>query len=123
MDITVLLILSGFLTYAIDGLLWGFAGNILFRYMGGDQNKWPIGAFVVWLAYFLWDEIFMNNIMGNIGITIHNREVIDFIGEDIFSFDLIDIAISIGVIFGGFKITHKIIEKVFFTNKHKEIQQ
>ncbi|ODS29702.1 MAG: hypothetical protein SCARUB_05197 [Candidatus Scalindua rubra] len=123
MDITVLLVLSGFIAYAIDGLLWGLAGNILFRYIGGNQDKWPVGAFFTWLAYFIWDEIFMNQIMGNIGLSIDNQEVIEFIGEDIFSFDIFDIAISIGVIFGGFKLAQKIIVHVFFNNQNKEIMK
>lgn len=121
MDITILLVLSGFITYAIDGLLWGLGGNILFRYIGGNQDKWPVGAFFTWLAYFIWDEIFMNQIMGNMGLSFDNQEVIDFIGEDIFSFDVFDIGISIAVIFGGFKIAQQIIDKVFFNNQNKEI--
>jgi len=117
MDITILLMLVGLLTFAIDGILWGFAGNIAFRYMGGDQSKWPIGAFFTWLAYFAWDQI-SGTVFSNIGMSFDNQEVTDFIGEDIFSFDLIDVAISIAVIIGCFKITQKIINKVFFSNEN-----
>ena len=117
MDIIILLMLGGLLTYAIDGILWGFAGNIAFRYMGGDQSKWPIGAFFTWLAYFVWDQI-IGNVFSNIGMSFDNQDVTDFMGEDIFSFDLSDVAISIAVIIGGFKITQKIINKVFFSNKN-----
>ena len=123
MDITLLLVLFGLMAYTIDGLLWGLAGNILFRYIGGNQDKWPVGAFFTWLAYFIWDEIFVNNIMGKVGLSFDNQEVIDFIGEDIFSFDLFDFTISIAVIFGGFKITQQIIDNVFFNNQNKEIME
>jgi|TARA_Y100000294_G_scaffold172270_1_gene186754 hypothetical protein len=123
MDLTVLLMLSGFLTYAIDGLLWGIAGNILFKYIGGNQDKWPVGAFFTWLAYFILEQVFMNQILGNIGFSFDNQEVIDFIGEDIFSFDAIDVGISIAIIFGGFKIGQNIIGKVYFNNQNKEIMK
>ena len=117
MDITILLMLLGLLTYAIDGILWGFAGNICFRYMGGDQGKWPIGAFFTWLAYFVWDQI-TSIIMGNVGMSFDDQEVTDFIGENIFSFDLIDVVISIALIVGCFKITQQIIDKTFYSNQN-----
>ena len=85
MDITLLLVLFGLMAYTIDGLLWGLAGNILFRYIGGNQDKWPVGAFFTWLAYFIWDEIFVNNIMGKVGLSFDNQEVIDFSKEHLIS--------------------------------------
>ena len=121
MDVMSLLVLFGFLSLAIDGLLWGFAGNILFRYIGGNQEKWPVGAFFVWLAYFIYDEILLTNMLGSIGVSFENQDVTDFIGEDWLKFDLYDIAISIAVIFGGFKITQQIINKVFFEHQNKDI--
>ena len=114
MDITLLLGLFGILSYAIDGLLWGFAGNILFKYIGATQNKWPVGAFFTWLAYFIWDEVFSNQVVGNIGLSIENQEVVDFIGEDMFSIEIFDITFSLVVIFGGFFIAQLIIKKVYF---------
>ena len=99
MDVMSLFVLFGFLSLAIDGLLWGFAGNILFRYIGGNQEKWPVGAFFVWLAYFIYDEILMTKMLGNLGVSFESQDVTDFIGEDWLTFDLYDIAISIAVIF------------------------
>ena len=122
MDVTALMVLFGLLTLAVDGLLWGFAGNILFRYMGGNQDKWPVGAFFVWLAYFVYDEILMTNIMSNLGVSFENQEVTDFLGEDWLTFDLFDLATSIAVIFVGFKITQQIIYKVFFKYQNKKVQ-
>ena len=101
------------MTYAIDGLLWIFSENILYRYICGNQNKWPIGSFFTWLAYFIWDEVFLNQIMGNIGLSFENQEVDDFLGEDIFSIEIFDITFTLVVIFGGFKIGQQIIEKVY----------
>ena len=121
MDITLLLGLSGILTYAIDGLLWGFAGNILFKYIGATKDKWPVGAFFTWLAYFIWDEVFLNQIMGNIGLSVENQEVDDFLGDDIFSIEIFDITFTLVVIFGGFKIGQQIIEKVYYNHHNKDI--
>ena len=108
----VLLGLFGFITIAIEALLWGMMGYVLFKSLRINDKYWVFGALVTGLIYFTWDDIILGQIMGKLGMQINNEAVSDLIGDELFSIEFSDLIFSTISILIGFKISQRIVNNM-----------
>ncbi|TLX72595.1 hypothetical protein E9993_17310 [Labilibacter sediminis] len=108
----VVLALFGFISMALDGLLWGMMGYVVFKALSVKDRYWVMGALVSGLIYFMWDELIMGQMMGKLGMQIDNEAVMDFVGDDIFAIEASDLAFALVVVFIGFKVSQRIVQGI-----------
>ena len=108
----LLLGLFGFISIILDSVLWGVAGYIFYRLMGGKDDKWIFGALALGVVFFVWDSIIANQIFNKVGFSIQDQEVSNFIGDVLGSLDLFDVLISFAFSIVGFKVGQILVNKV-----------
>jgi hypothetical protein len=109
----ILIGLFGLMTLAIDGLLWGLLGYVVFKLLRIRDKYWVIGAILTGVIYFLWNDIVMKVIMKKLQLQINNESVSDVVGNSIYSLDFSDVIISFVVVFLGFMAGKRIIKALF----------
>ena len=112
----ILIGLFGLITIAIEGLLWGMMGYVLFKYLRIADKFWIGGAVVFGFVYFLWEEIIMGQMIGKLGLQVNNQAVIDYVGDDLFTIDLSDLIFSLAAVIIGFRISQGIVKKMIKKN-------
>ena len=100
----------GIAELAIDGLVWGFAGYLVFRLLGGGK-RWWIGILATCLVSLGEDALFAA-LVRVLDLRIGNAEIADLLGSarvaDLVTFDpLSDVivsmfAVAIGFVLAGF---------------------
>lgn len=102
-------------TLIIEALTYGSAGYLIFKLLKGKDKNWLIGAFVTFIVFLVWDGYFTNKICRMLGVTITNKAVLDFLGEDVahlFEIDFSNILVAFIQIICGFKIAQIVARKL-----------
>ena len=113
MDASLVLVGAfGIVLMALDALLWGVTGYVVFRLCGGRREHWVVGAVLVASVFFLWNEVVTTAVMSVIGISLENESVSAVLGDALGTIDVFDVVISFGSAFAGFKVGQVLVEKI-----------
>jgi ABC-type spermidine/putrescine transport system permease subunit II len=97
--------------FAVDGLVWGFAGFFVFRLLGGGK-RWWVGILATVVLSLAEEALVFLPLVTSLDLRIGNEEVSDLLGTDrlanLVTFDpfsdvLITVfAIAVGFLLAGF---------------------
>lgn len=111
MDMEIAIVgLTGLISMAIDALLWGLMGYVVFRILRFQDNKWIVGALITATIYFIWEDLIIGQLIGIMGLGFDNEELTEILGDDWAAFDTTDLLFSYGSVVAGFLIGMKLIK-------------
>ena len=111
-----ILLLFGLFSYAMDAVLWGTLGYLIFKMLRGNDKQWWLGASITFVAYFVLVELITNSVIQRIDFSF-DQEIMDFIGGSLTNVDIFTVLIDFVVIVAGFKVGNIIVNKTLANTK------
>ena len=114
MDIILNTVLIGVYGYITTLIGWGTGGYVLLRFLGFKDKGWYWQWVTVYVGYTI-AEIWGNNYFLDLGITISNARVVEFLNNDInslFELNFFDYFFNAFIIFTGFILGRFLVRKV-----------